>query len=421
MKSTREIDRNRSIRILSILGQKPEMTGSGILVRELWQCALSHEDKQKLIVAGYADDDYGALFHEDYALISYSLENKAGQLPFPILGMSDAMPYPSMRFANADAPQIESHINAFRAAMEDLIIEFRPDVIHIHHLWVLVVLSNYCGRIPCFVTIHGTGLKQLRTAPQLRKYVEEGIKNISHFFSVSKDIMHDACIIYNLPQDRVSFIGNGYNEKVFRVEGPVAECKDKLILAAGKFVDWKGFRFLIRACGKLKVQHQLVIAGSGPEKNRQELIDEAVRNNMRGKMVLTGHIPQGELAKWMRRADVFVLPSIYEPFGLVFLEAMACGSPVIASDCGGAKDIIRERRLTSLGLGTLIPPLKEGDQSDEDRYVSDFHLALDKHLSHSASHLSRVRISDSVKGLEWSNIYQSIRAEYLKAISARAY
>jgi glycosyltransferase involved in cell wall biosynthesis len=420
MKSTKKIDRNRSIRILSILGQKPEMTGSGILVREFWQCALKCGDEQKLIAAGYPDDDYSDLFHKDYALISYSSENKAGQLPFPILGMSDAMPYPSMRFADASSSQIESHINAFRSAMEDLILAFRPDVIHIHHLWVLVALSSYCGNIPCFVTIHGTGLKQLRTAPQFRKYVEEGIKNISHFFSVSKDIMRDACSSYNLSQDRVSFIGNGYNEEIFRVEGPVAESEDKVVLAAGKFVDWKGFRFLIRACGRLKIPHRLVIAGSGPEKNRQELIDEAIRNNMEERVILTGHIPQPELAKWMRRADVFVLPSIYEPFGLVFLEAMACGSPIVASDCGGAKDVIRETGLTSLGLTTLIPPLKEGDHSDENRYVSDFHLALEKHLSQSASHLSRVKISDSVKRLEWSSIYQLMRAEYLKAISAQA-
>lgn len=396
------------------------MTGSGIFLKELWQCALNYGDEHRLIVAGYADDDYSGLFGNDHTLITYSFENSPGQLPFPILGMSDAMPYPSLQFSKADSFQIESHISAFRSEMERLILEFKPDVIHIHHLWVLVALSNYCGGIPCFVTIHGTGLKQLSTAPQFRRYVEDGIDKICHFFSVSKDIMYDACKIYGLSQNKVSFIGNGYNQEIFRVEGPMAECKDKLVLAAGKFVDWKGFRFLIRACGRLEMKHQLVIAGSGPEKNRQELINEASRNNMQDRMILTGHIPQFELAKWMRRADVFVLPSIYEPFGLVFLEAMACGSPVIASDCGGAKDVIRETGLTSLNLAALIPPLREADQSDEDRYVSDFHFALDEYLSRSVSNSSRGRISDSVKGLEWSNIYQLIRTEYLKAISARA-
>ena len=415
------MDRDRPIQVLSILGQKPEMTGSGVLVRELWQCGLNYGDGQRLIAGGYGDDDYQDLFGNNYELVTYSFEDMIGQLPFPVLGMSDAMPYPSMRFADANSSQIKLHINAFRSKMEGAILKFRPDVIHIHHLWVLVALSNYCESIPCFATIHGTGLKQLKTAPQFRRYVEEGVKKICHYFSVSKDIMYDARKIYNLPQSKVSVIGNGFNEKLFRLEGAVAECKGKLILAAGKFVDWKGFRFLIRACGRLNIRHQLVIAGSGPEKNRQELIDEAIKNNMQERMILTGHIPQLELAEWMRRADVFVLPSVYEPFGLVFLEAMACGSPVIASDCGGAKDVISETGLPSFDLANLIPPLKEGDQSDEDRYVSDFHLALEKHLSHRVSLLNRARISDSVKGLEWSNIYGSIRTEYLKAISARDY
>lgn len=409
---------NQVIRILSILGQKPGMTGSGVLLRELWQCALERGDKQRLIVAGYPNDDYSEMFNSDYSLITYSFENTKGQVPFPILGMSDAMPYPSMRFSDANSSQIERHLDAYRFKMERVISEFKPDVIHIHHLWLLVALANYCGRTPCFVTIHGTGLKQLRTAPQFQNYVEEGIEKVHHFFSVSKDIMFDACKIYNLPSNKVSFIGNGYNENIFQLEGPIAECKDKVVLAAGKFVDWKGYRFLIRACGKLKIPHQLVIAGSGPEKNRQELIEEAVKNNMQEKLLLTGQIDQVELAKWMRRANVFVLPSIYEPFGLVFLEAMACGSPVIASDCGGAKDVIRETGLTSLGLATLIPPLNESDNSDEDRYVLDFQKALEKHLSSNFSPLSRAKIANSIKGKEWSHVYDAIRDKYLKSINA---
>jgi len=392
------------------------MTGSGILVRELWQCALHYGDRQRLIVAGYADDDYSDIFNGNYRLITYSYADKIGQLPFPVLGMSDAMPYPSMRFADTQAAQIEAHINAFRAAMEELLATLQPDVIHIHHLWVLVTLANYCRRIPCFVTIHGTGLKQLRTAPQFRKYVEVGLENVAHFFSVSKDIMADACRIYDLPPSKVSFIGNGYNEDIFRLDGPLTPCPDKLILAAGKFVDWKGFRFLIRACGRLNIPHQLIIAGSGPEEHRRELLQEAARNNMQARMILTGQLPQADLAQLMRSADVFVLPSVYEPFGLVFLEAMACGSPVIASDCGGAKDVIRESGLLALNLATLIPPLREGDLDDEERYVSDFQQAIEKHLSAKLQQTDRAKIAESIEGKEWKRVYQVIREKYLAAV-----
>jgi glycosyltransferase involved in cell wall biosynthesis len=391
------------------------MTGSGILVRELWRCASARGDEQRLIVAGYPGDDYRDPFDGHYSLLTYTGEGQEGQLPFPVMGMSDVMPYRAMRFADASARQVESHVNAFRAKTEELIDEFEPDVIHIHHLWVLVALSRYSRGVPCFVTIHGTDLKQLSVAPRFKTYVEAGLGNVSHFFSVSRDVMADARTSYGLPRDKVSFIGNGYNEEIFRPDGPAARCREKVILAAGKFVDWKGFRFLIRACEGLQTPYRLVIAGSGPEEKRRGLIEEAVRSRVDGRILLTGHIPQAALAEWMRRADVFVLPSINEPFGLVFLEAMACGCPVVASDCGGAKDVIRETGLNSLDLASLIPPLEEGDLTDEGRYVSDIRRALEQHLAAELRPEDRTRIAASVTGREWKHVYQVIRGRYVSA------
>jgi len=332
--------------------------------------------------------------------------------------MSDAMPYPSMRFQDATVSHVERHVSAFQRVMENMITEFKPDVVQIHHLWVLaaLALSEFCRNLPCFLTIHGTDLKQSIVAPQFKSYVEKGIPRIRHFFSVSGDILDDARKVYGLPEGKISSIGNGYNDRVFRVDGPLVECRDKVVLAAGKLVDWKGFRFLIRACGRLKMRHQLVIAGAGPEANRQALLKEARHNDMQDQLLLPGHLNQSELAKWMRRADVFVLPSVYEPFGLVFLEALACGSPVIAADCGGAKDVIRERGLRAGHSATLLPPLRPGDPTDEERYVSDLHRALHGHLVQTISRSDRAGISASVRGLEWRNIYGLVRAHYAQAV-----
>jgi glycosyltransferase involved in cell wall biosynthesis len=119
---------------------------------------------------------------------------------------------------------------------------------------------------------------------------------------------------------------------------------------------------------------------------------------------------------WLRRADVFVLASVYEPFGLALLEAMACGCPVIASAAGGPKDVI-SADLVSSGLAGLIRPVRESDEADEARYVEDIAVALERRLSSELSADDRVRISGSVKGMEWSGVYQSIRAEYERAIA----
>ena len=60
-------------------------------------------------------------------------------------------------------------------------------------------------------------------------------------------------------------LGNGYNDEVFRTEGPATVRDVPVVLAAGKFVHWKGFRFIIRACAALTVPYRLVILGSGPD------------------------------------------------------------------------------------------------------------------------------------------------------------
>lgn len=406
------------MRILSILGQKPGMTGSGILLKELWKCGEAFGDKHRVILAAYPDDDYTEFFDGNYSSITYSHGDLVGELPFPILGMSDVMPYPSLQYSHADPSQIEMHIRAFQVRMEKAISDFNPDIVHIHHLWLLVSLAKYCSDVPCFVTVHGTELKQLVIAPQYYELVKKGIEYIDRFLCVSRDILNDTIRAYKFPSHKAICIGNGYNENIFRPEGPIAEIEGHVAVCAGKYVHWKGFHYLIRACGRLSIPHRLVILGTGPETIRQMLVQEAIANDMQDKVILTGHVSQHEVAKWFRRADVFVLPSIYEPFGLVLLEAIACGCPVIASALGGPKDIISNDLVVD-GLATFIHRLDESDQFDENRYVSDIHLALEKHLSYDNSFQGRLRISDSVKGRKWGNVYELIRAEYVKALSTR--
>jgi glycosyltransferase involved in cell wall biosynthesis len=406
------------MRILSILGQKPEMTGSGVLVRELWECGDKYGDAQRLIVAAYPGDDYRTRFNGFYSAVTYTdSKGPDGELPFPILGMSDAMPYTSLRYSEARPWQIEMHLRAFRDRLESILSAFQPDVVHIHHLWVLASLARSCGNTPCFVTVHGTDLKQVKTAPRYVSYVHEGIGAMRKLFCVSSDILNDAIELYDMPSERAMLVGNGYNERLFRPDGKAVEFEGQVVVVVGKYVAWKGYRYLIRAFARLKRPVRLVILGSGPEAERQLLLSEAIAARIEDRLVLLGHLPQADVAMWLRRANVFVLPSVYEPFGLALLEAMACGCPVIASAAGGPKDVV-SANLVSSGLATLVRPVRESDEVDEARYVEDIGLALERHLSDQLSTDDRVRISESVKGMEWSSVYQSVRAEYVKAIGA---
>ena len=203
---------SKTLRILSLLGQRPDSTGSGVFVRSIWRYARKCGDLQRLIIAGYPEDDERSEFQTDCDVITFTRPGGVGgDLSFPILGMSDIMPYCSQCYGGSTDEQVRAMINAFREHAQRQVANFQPEIIQINHLWVLLALCPEFRSIPCFVTVHGTGLKLLTTAPRFRHYVVSGIDAVRHFFCVSRDIADDAMAEYQLPASKVSVVGNGYD------------------------------------------------------------------------------------------------------------------------------------------------------------------------------------------------------------------
>jgi D-inositol-3-phosphate glycosyltransferase len=136
--------------------------------------------------------------------------------------------------------------------------------------------------------------------------------------------------------------------------------REQIILYVGRFDPRKGIETLVRACALLKAQGRknlrlIIVGGSSPqmpdgaERERIEgIVDEL---GLHSEVMFAGQIGHDILPFYYTAADVCVIPSHYEPFGLVAIEAMACGTPVVASDVGGLKfTIIPEQ------TGLLVPP-----------------------------------------------------------------
>ena len=121
-----------------------------------------------------------------------------------------------------------------------------------------------------------------------------------------------------------------------------------LILSVGRLIDWKGTKYLITAMKEIikKIPNaKLVIGGIGPEKENLEKLTEELK--LKNNVIFTGYIEDIDLLKYYASSDIFVLPSINlnghtETLGVVLLEAMACGTPVIGSNVGGIPDIIKD-------------------------------------------------------------------------------
>jgi glycosyltransferase involved in cell wall biosynthesis len=117
--------------------------------------------------------------------------------------------------------------------------------------------------------------------------------------------------------------------------------EEKIVLYVGRLVYEKGIHILINAVPKIlsKVNAKFIIVGSGYMK--EQLLNIVRSMGLEHKVLFQGFIDETTLLKLQKVADVSVVPSLFEPFGIVALEAMAAKSPVVASDTGGLSEIIQ--------------------------------------------------------------------------------
>jgi glycosyltransferase involved in cell wall biosynthesis len=154
---------------------------------------------------------------------------------------------------------------------------------------------------------------------------------------------------FGLPTDKLVMIPNGVDAEVYtRIEhedlsnfrSKFALPEEKIVLFVGRLVYEKGVHVLINAVPKVleKVNAKFIIVGNGYMK---EQLSNIVKNmGLAHKVHFTGFVDDETLRKLQKCADVSVVPSLFEPFGIVALEAMAAKSPVVVSDTGGLSEIV---------------------------------------------------------------------------------
>jgi len=138
----------------------------------------------------------------------------------------------------------------------------------------------------------------------------------------------------------------------------------KTIISAGRLVSWKGFSALIRVMILLP-EWKLYIAGDGPQ--RKELEEVIINSHLEDRVFLLGQIPRSELVKKIQDSDVFVLNTSFESFSFQIVEAMASGTPVVATNIGNLAEIIDNEKSGIL----VIPDDKKAIASNVTRLSSD--------------------------------------------------
>ena len=250
----------------------------------------------------------------------------------------------------------------------------KADIIHAHGFTAgvpAVILGRLC-RIPVVITEHASNFPVRTLSPLERVKARFAFSRAVATLPVSNNL-REAIKAYGV---KTSFkvIPNAVNTEVFypplphAAAGEARKNQGKKLLLVAVLTPIKGVPFLLEALSQIRQGRKdfsLDIVGDGP--NRQEYEELSRRLELNAIVNFHGLKPKEEVAQFMRNCDFYVQPSLVETFGVVYIEAMACGKPVIASRLPVLEEIVNE------DVGILVPPkdvkaLKEAIEDMLDNY-----------------------------------------------------
>ncbi len=232
-------------------------------------------------------------------------------------------------------------------------------------------------------------VEQLGTAYNASTWVEKtAYENADGVIAVSNAMREDVHQLYGVPLENIRVIYNGVDQDEYKYSpnpSVLAAYKvnpDKpFVLFVGRITRQKGIIHLVNAIKYIRPSTQVVLCAGAPDTDAigQEMADkvEQARTESENEIIWISKIlPKEELIAFYSQAAVFVCPSVYEPFGIINLEAMACDTPVVASAVGGIPEIVVNDQ-----TGYLVPFTPIGASDFEPRDPEKFARDLAAHVN----------------------------------------
>lgn len=244
-----------------------------------------------------------------------------------------------------------------RKLLEDWRPGGQPTLFHAHD-WLSLDAARelkYDYKLPIVATIHATETgRHGGIFNNTSRYIHEQEYWLTYeawrVIVCSQFMREEVGRIFNTPADKVDVIFNGVNAEKFEFDwsdteraahrAKLALPEENIVMFVGRFVREKGIQVLLNAAGAILAQKpntKFLIVGGGNRDKLEEFVDWA---GLSDKVLFTGFMANRSLHMLYRCADVAVFPSLYEPFGIVALEAMAADAAVVASDAGGLQEVV---------------------------------------------------------------------------------
>ena len=274
-----------------------------------------------------------------------------GYTPWERVGGKDVRFAPALETLSIGLAMARDHVDA--------------DVVHAHTwyadmgaLWV-----SQLYRIPLVVTLHSMEplrpwkADQLGSGYLVSSWIEKTAVEAAHrVIAVSHKMREDILAHFGADPDRVVVIHNGIDPGQFK-RTERRDALDRLgvrppyVLFVGRITDQKGIFHLLEASRKLPAGVQVILCASAPDTPEIEVRLRRAVAELPNVRWINEMVPVDVVTQLYSHAAVFACPSVYEPFGLINLEAMACETAVVASAVGGILEVVEDGR-----TGLLVPP-----------------------------------------------------------------
>lgn len=329
----------------------PQGSGSGVYINNLTSSLIGLGHEVEVLTVNNAETE-----HPDFTIHSILFDDGKGgassyhaEFNFPCF---DSHPATEQTFGDFKADKLDQYLAILDQGLDRVLQSFQPDVVHCHHGWAFGYLLSRRS-IPYIVSLHGTELIAFDKYPWYQALVTAGLKGAGALFALTPQQVVKAKELYGIGEEQpFGPLGGGVDIDLFRPRDVSREqlfddyhlpaTEGQLVFFAGEHTPIKGIPCLLEAAKRYEasaLSPVTIIAGSGKqlESNKQLASELDLR-----KAFFIGRISQDEMAKWLSVADVFVVPSTYEAFGLVAAEALACGCPVATTDVGGLPLIVSD-------------------------------------------------------------------------------
>lgn len=239
---------------------------------------------------------------------------------------------------------------ALAVAIHDTVRKHELDVFHVHYAiphatsaWIAREMLGETG-LPVVTTLHGTDITLVGLHPSFHGITRFSILKSDAITAVSSYLKEQTVRDFGVPADRVDVVPNFVDTSVYHPgkepchRETLAPDGEKILMHISNFRAVKKVLDTVEILARVtkRVPARLILIGDGPERPRVQARAEEL--GVADKVVFLGR--HDSVAELLSCADVFLLPSSKESFGLVALEAMACGAPVVASDVGGIPEVV---------------------------------------------------------------------------------